>query len=92
MNKLSETYDLKKAFNIFWEEKGFTVGFGGMNPYQDVISTVPSICLKVPTGGGKTIIASASIKTIFNHYKFTKGKLVLWLCPTSAILAQTIQY
>ncbi len=91
LQKLSMTYDLKKAFSDFWEEKGFTVGFGGMNPYQDVISTVPSICLKVPTGGGKTIIASASIKTMFNHYKFTKGKLVLWLCPSSAILEQTVK-
>ena len=91
LTKLSMTYDLKKAFSDFWEEKGFTVGFGGMNPYQDVISGVPSICLKVPTGGGKTFIASASIKTIFNHYKFTKGKLVLWLCPSSAILEQTLK-
>lgn len=91
LQKLSMSYDLQKAFNDFWEEKGFTVGFGGMAPYQDVISGVPNICLKVPTGGGKTFIATASIKTIFNHYKFAKGKLVLWLCPTSAILEQTVK-
>ncbi len=53
----------------------------------------PSICIKIPTGGGKTLVACESIKTIHREYlsRIDDVGLVLWLVPTDAILYQTIK-
>lgn len=46
---------------------------------------IPHVCIKVPTGGGKTRIASAIIKSINK-----KSGLVLWMVPSKAIMEQTV--
>jgi type III restriction enzyme len=38
------------------------VGFGGMPPYNNELVGTPHVCFKVPTGGGKTFLACASVK------------------------------
>lgn len=50
---------------------------------------VPNICLKVPTGGGKTLLASASVSRIFGNLLNTNTGLVLWIMPNEAIYTQT---
>lgn len=45
---------------------------------------VPHVCFKVPTGGGKTLLAAAAIERL----KRPRG-LVLWVIPTRAIYDQT---
>ena len=45
---------------------------------------IPHACLKVPTGGGKTILAAEAL----NRLKRRRG-LVLWIVPSEAIFAQT---
>ena len=45
---------------------------------------IPHICFKVPTGGGKTLLAAAALE----HVPWQRG-LVLWIVPTKAIYAQT---
>lgn len=52
----------------------------------------PFICIKIPTGGGKTLVASQSLKIIQDSYlqeKYGTG-LVLWLVPSDAIRSQTL--
>lgn len=51
---------------------------------------VPNICLKVPTGGGKTLLAVKAIDLINTHYRTTQRGLVLWIVPTSQIYNQTL--
>ena len=52
---------------------------------------IPNICLKVPTGGGKTLIAVSSLEKInFDYLKKNTG-LVLWIVPTTAIYNQTLK-
>ena len=46
---------------------------------------IPHICLKIPTGGGKTLLGVASLERIKQDTGF-----VLWLVPTRAIYEQTI--
>ena len=46
---------------------------------------IPHACLKVPTGGGKTLLGVAALE----HIKRDTG-FVLWIVPTKAIYAQTI--
>ena len=45
---------------------------------------IPHVCFKVPTGGGKTLLAAAALRALGQ-----KSGLVLWMVPTNAIYAQT---
>ena len=51
---------------------------------DDAGRPIPHICLKVPTGGGKTLLAAAALERLNRP----RG-LVLWVVPTSAIYDQT---
>lgn len=86
---LTEKGTAAKAYSSFWEEKFVNVGLGGMPYYQDTLSGVPSVCFKVPTGGGKTFIAANSIKVIYDAMPTQTAKAVVWLVPSDAILTQT---
>lgn len=52
---------------------------------------LPSICLKIPTGGGKTLLAVRSIELIHAHYLRRRTGMILWIVPTSAIYRQTLR-
>lgn len=81
--------DSCKAYESLWLNKGVNVGFGGIQKYVDDLDGAPQICIKVPTGGGKTFIASSAIKTIYDFLP-THKKVVLWLVPSETILSQTL--
>jgi type III restriction enzyme len=51
---------------------------------------VPAVCLKVPTGGGKTLLGVKAIDLINTHYRASQTGLVLWIVPTSQIYNQTL--
>lgn len=56
------------------------------------IGRSPFVCIKVPTGGGKTFIAAHSVGVIFKDYlgeRNDKG-LVMWFVPSDAIKTQTL--
>lgn len=52
---------------------------------------VPNVVFKVPTGGGKTFLACASLSRIFGRYLSTNHGFVLWIVPNEAIYAQTLK-
>ncbi len=50
---------------------------------------IPHVCLKLPTGGGKTLLASHAVDRILvSHFRQTTG-FVLWIVPSEAIYSQT---
>ena len=51
---------------------------------DDADRPIPHICFKVPTGGGKTLLAAAALERL----PWQRG-LVLWIVPSKAIYAQT---
>ena len=51
---------------------------------------IPNVCLKVPTGGGKTLLAAASVAKVFNSWFQRHTGLVLWVVPNEAIYRQTL--
>lgn len=51
---------------------------------------LPYICLRIPTGGGKTILAAHSIPIAAKELLRTETPTVLWLVPSQAIRDQTI--
>jgi len=52
---------------------------------------IPNVCLKVPTGGGKTLLAAASVGLVFSSYLNRHSGLVLWIVPNEAIYRQTLK-
>ena len=68
--------------------------FTGSPAYRELsgskwLSGIPYVCLRVPTGGGKTLLACHSISVAMREYKRRDETLVLWLVPSNAILEQT---
>ena len=51
---------------------------------DDANRPIPHICFKVPTGGGKTLLAAAALERLNQQ-----TGLVLWIVPSRAIYAQT---
>ena len=52
---------------------------------------LPSFCLKIPTGGGKTLLATKVIDLVNTHYRRRQTGLVLWIVPTTQIYGQTLK-
>jgi len=50
---------------------------------------VPNICLKLPTGGGKTLLGCEAVGRIGTEYFRKQTGLVLWVVPSDAIYSQT---
>ena len=81
------------AFNKYWEDKiGIynPINGDGMQPYKNTIPNAASVCIKVPTAGGKTFIACNALHTIFKAYSTESPKVVVWLVPWSNLLNQTV--
>lgn len=91
MECLSRSENLISAWREYWFRQDINVGFGGVPSYNNSIPKVPHICMKVPTGGGKTFMACAAIKRIYDAMPLEKAKVVVWLVPSDSILKQTIK-
>lgn len=50
---------------------------------------VPNVCLKIPTGGGKTLLAANAVSHIMGRYLRRNHGFVLWIVPNEAIYTQT---
>lgn len=80
------------AFHKFWEDKGIPISAIDnyyLHPYDNSITDVPHVTVKVPTAGGKTFIACNALNTIFRHMPAEKPKVVAWFVPSDTILKQT---
>ena len=51
---------------------------------------LPTFCLKIPTGGGKTLLATRVIGLVNGSFRFRQTGLVLWVVPTVQIYRQTL--
>jgi type III restriction enzyme len=52
---------------------------------------MPYVCLRLPTGGGKTVLASYSVGVAKKTYLEQDYPIVLWLVPTKTIREQTLE-
>lgn len=85
--------DTARGFYEFWQTNNPPLTpFPGtiIEPYKDNVKGAPHVCHKVPTGGGKTFIASAALKVAMTHIN-PLYKVVVWLVPSNAILEQTLR-
>jgi type III restriction enzyme len=66
----------------------------GLNPvaYRHYdFGEMPYICLRLPTGGGKTVLASHAVSVVQKAYLEQDYPIVLWLVPTNTIREQTLE-
>ena len=72
------------ARNAFETETGF-----GYNPQP--FGDVPCVCLRIPTGGGKTLLAAHAIGRMARAWpSLAPQPLALWLVPSDTIRSQTL--
>jgi type III restriction enzyme len=55
------------------------------------LTDVPYVCLRLPTGGGKTLLAAHSVSIAASNFMERDFPLVLWLVPTNMIRKQTAE-
>jgi type III restriction enzyme len=79
-----------------WERlriQGRLPAFRGSIPYSGrkdgMGNDVPNVCLKIPTGGGKTLLAANAVSRIMGRYLQRNYGFVLWIVPNEAIYSQT---
>ena len=67
---------------------------GAMAPYipvqtEGLAPGLPYVCLRLPTGGGKTLLACYAAGIAKDEVVHAEHAVVLWLVPSQTILAQT---
>lgn len=58
-------------------------------PSAGLGSSMPYVCLRVPTGGGKTLLACYAAGLAQREFMRAERAVVLWLVPSNTILDQT---
>ena len=84
----ARTIGAKAAYDSMTRE-----GVRGAKPYRPLegLETIPYVCLRLPTGGGKTLLSAHTVKIAAEAYLERDYPLVLWLVPTNTIRAQTLE-
>jgi len=72
-----------------WEKAG--VGRVYLKKKDGLERPLPSFCLKIPTGGVKTLLAVKTIDLVQTVYRQEQTGLVVWIVPTLQIYRQTLQ-
>ena len=87
--------DARQAYHEYLMADGIS-DVGGNRMYHDVLGAngdgqvVPKVCIKVPTGGGKTFIATNAVSVIADELPDSLSDVVVWLVPRMEILRQTL--
>jgi type III restriction enzyme len=71
------------------DKDGNTIVAPYLSRHDGLNRSIPNICLKVPTGGGKTLLATCALERIHTDYFKRQTGLVLWVVPSDAIYRQT---
>jgi type III restriction enzyme len=84
--------DMQAAFD---EARRYALGDSvppaGYRPFSAEQPEIPVACIRIPTGGGKTLMAAHAIERAARHYVGSvQAPLALWLVPTNTIRSQTL--
>jgi type III restriction enzyme len=52
---------------------------------------IPYVCLRIPTGGGKTLVGGMAIEKANQSLLYTSHSVTLWLVPSEPIREQTLK-
>lgn len=78
---------VEQAFEKALQRQGITP-----YPYRHYsFDEIPYVCLRLPTGGGKTVLGSHAIRIATRAYLEQDYPIALWLVPTNTIQQQTLE-
>lgn len=68
-------------------------GVATIRPYKALpeLEDVPFVCLRLPTGGGKTLLSAHTVGIASEVYLEREYPIVLWLVPSNTIRQQTLE-
>lgn len=75
------------AFSEYQDAKGYSSEYHPLRELEEI----PYICLRLPTGGGKTLIGSQAIRIAADNFLEQEYPFVLWLVPSKEIRQQTLK-
>ena len=85
---------LPASFNRYWQQHDPPLTpevDQSVTPYSESgVPGVPHVCVKVPTGGGKTLLACHALGTLLSQVPLGRPRLAVWLVPSLTILNQTL--
>lgn len=94
-SKEAKLREIGADFNLDWAREAWERTSDAKCPYQSrrngLGEVLPSFCLKIPTGGGKTLIATKIIDLVNMHFRHEQYGLVVWIVPTTQIYSQTLR-
>ncbi len=76
---------LKGAVRAFGELAGRPYNADAFGP------DLPCVCLRIPTGGGKTVMAAHAVPLLAREWQHTDAPVTVWLVPSDTIRSQTIK-
>lgn len=82
---MAKDYDFPKR--AFEKARNHTIYYSKTNGLNEPL---PDIYLKIPTGGGKTLVACHAIDCVQKIYLKRQTGLILWIVPSTQIYRQTI--
>lgn len=65
--------------------------YGGTYTALEALPNLPYVCLRLPTGGGKTILGAHAISIARDAWVEKEYPMVLWLVPSNTIRLQTAE-
>lgn len=79
-----------RAYEVAARDR-FGVGIPYRAPQPFAPDDIPCVCLRIPTGGGKTLIGGHAIRCVNDALLGVEHSLTVWLVPTDAIREQTLR-
>jgi type III restriction enzyme len=88
MQEAADTFPASTAFTSVTAE----IHEGQGLPYAPVkqVPGIPYVCLRIPTGGGKTLVACEAVSLGVKDLLQKDRALILWLVPSDTIRSQTL--
>lgn len=90
LEKTRETDSAETAFDLATKDIGLGKYQSAYHRLKE-LPNVPYTCIRIPTGGGKTILASHTIKLASNSYLERDFPVAIWFVPSNAIREQTLK-
>ncbi len=88
MQQAGDEFPARTAFMMVTGE----IHEGMGRPYAPVqqVPGIPYVCLRIPTGGGKTLVACEAVSLGVQDLLQKDHALILWLVPSDTIRSQTL--
>lgn len=79
----------ERRIDLLKDKSGNFVSAPYVTRFDGLERPVPNVCLKVPTGGGKTLLGVAAVERLQTDLFTQQTGMVLWVVPSDAIYKQT---